>query len=329
MKRATMKEGDRFGKWTVRSQVPFKIRQDNGKRRYCVVCLHDNGTIAVRTIRQVRNQSERKDRKDKLYNKWMGMMHRCYYKRDVSYCRYGAKGISVCKRWHKWPAFQRWALKHGYQEGLSLDRINNAKGYCPSNCRFVTWSEQLKNRDVTKCGRKHPPLTIYGETKTVAEWVKDKRCEVCKGTLLNRIRNGVAPEQALMQNKSLLLAFGERKSLVEWAKDARCEYSYTHLAKRYKVMPLEQAMIKPVKIKKVKKPFILPTAFGESKTYIEWGKDSRAVVSGSTIGDRVRRGWALEDAITIPCNDELRKAYGFTHYVLRYDLWYKKHIGVV
>ncbi len=83
----------------------------------------------------------------RLYNIWAGMKQRCYDKKDPTYERYGKKGITVCAEWiYDFPVFREWALKNGYDDTLSIDRINNSKGYGPDNCRWATVKEQSNNR---------------------------------------------------------------------------------------------------------------------------------------------------------------------------------------
>ena len=64
--------------------------------------------------------------------------------RDLGY--YAKRGISVCPEWRYLAPFREWALSHGYRKGLQLDRIDSSKGYAPDNCRFVTRSENMRNR---------------------------------------------------------------------------------------------------------------------------------------------------------------------------------------
>ncbi len=82
-----------------------------------------------------------------LYRCWLNMKQRCY---DVNYSRYkdwGGRGIKVCFKWKdNFLNFYNWAINNGWQKELQIDRIDNDGNYCPRNCRFVTRSENCKNR---------------------------------------------------------------------------------------------------------------------------------------------------------------------------------------
>ena len=92
--------------------------------------------------------------KTRLYQCWADMKTRCLQKNNSRYSRYGGRGIKVCKEWESFLPFQEWAMKNGYKENLTIDRINNDGDYCPENCRWVTIQENLKNRENTNSPRK-------------------------------------------------------------------------------------------------------------------------------------------------------------------------------
>lgn len=93
------------------------------------------------------------------------MIRRCYKETDNHYKDYGGRGITVCESWREDCCnFYKWAKDSGYKEGLQIDRIDNNKGYCPENCRWVTPKENAMNR---RCTRQ---VTFEGETHTLEEW---------------------------------------------------------------------------------------------------------------------------------------------------------------
>lgn len=104
------------------------------KRKNCG-CKQGN-TIVNRYIKDY-------PRLGRIYN---GMLLRCYNKNDPAYSYYGEKGIKICDEWkNDRNIFMQWALKNGYEEHLSIDRIDGRKGYYPENCRWATASIQVRN----------------------------------------------------------------------------------------------------------------------------------------------------------------------------------------
>lgn len=80
----------------------------------------------------------------KLYWIWSCMKQRCFNPNARAFKWYGAKGIKVCDEWiHDFATFRKWAYDNGYIEGLSIDRIDSKKDYCPENCRWITLSENV------------------------------------------------------------------------------------------------------------------------------------------------------------------------------------------
>lgn len=75
------------------------------------------------------------------------MRKRCSSPKFSTYRYYGGRGIEVCVEWRRnWQSFERWALENGYQDWLTIDRIDNDGNYKPTNCRWVTLKENIKTR---------------------------------------------------------------------------------------------------------------------------------------------------------------------------------------
>lgn len=103
----------------------------------------------------------------RLYRIWQNMKGCCYNSRDKLYKYYGARGITICDEWRKsYTHFRDWAMNNGYQEDLTIDRINANGNYEPDNCRWVDLSIQGANRHNTIL------ITFNGATHTISEWAK-------------------------------------------------------------------------------------------------------------------------------------------------------------
>lgn len=85
-----------------------------------------------------------------FYHSWRGMKERCLNKNNPKYKRYGGRGICICKDWLEIKNFAEWALRNGWKEGLTIDRIDNDGNYCPNNCRWVSVSENSRKKRTTK-----------------------------------------------------------------------------------------------------------------------------------------------------------------------------------
>lgn len=87
--------------------------------------------------------------KTNLYKVWDKMWGRCHRLTDPEYNKYGAKGITVCDDWANPLNFINWAVKNGYQKGLTIDRKNTYGNYDPNNCRWVTANIQGINKRIS------------------------------------------------------------------------------------------------------------------------------------------------------------------------------------
>ena len=100
----------------------------------------------------------------RLHNIWLTMRQRCEKPHCSGYHKYGAKGIRVCPEWSSFEAFRDWAFANGYEDDLTIDRVDPYGDYEPSNCRWATQKEQQNNRS------NNVLLTYNGETHSIVEW---------------------------------------------------------------------------------------------------------------------------------------------------------------
>lgn len=91
-----------------------------------------------------------KSKQKRLYNIWCNMKQRCLNVKHPKYNRYGGRGITICEEWLNIENFYNWSMNNGYNDNLTIDRIDNNKGYSPDNCRWVSISENSRKKSTTK-----------------------------------------------------------------------------------------------------------------------------------------------------------------------------------
>lgn len=140
--------------------------------------------------------------KTRLYTIFSGMKQRCYNQNCDAYRFYGAKGIVICDEWmgeHGLSLFMEWALSNGYEENLTIDRINARGPYSPDNCRWITQSENssrvehpLKYTPPThspgNCIRMDRKVKSLMDSKGLKKW--DLRQKGINGTVLDKVLSG-------------------------------------------------------------------------------------------------------------------------------------------
>lgn len=169
--------GERYGYLEV---IERSSNTKAGKARWKCVCDCGNETIVASSdLISGHTQScgckkyESKNRvhgmtKTDIHKKWSSMLQRCYDKNHKSYLRYGAFGVKVCDEWRNdFISFMNWSYSNGYKESLSLDRIDNSKGYSPDNCRWVEWREQANNRTSNRL------ISYKGKTQPIKKWCEE------------------------------------------------------------------------------------------------------------------------------------------------------------
>jgi hypothetical protein len=104
----------------------------------------------------------------RLFSIWQDMKNRCKNPNIKNYKNYGERGIRVCDEWiNSFEMFWNWAVNNGYQQNLTIDRINSNGNYNPENCRWADDITQSNNKRVCNY------ITINGVTKTATEWGRE------------------------------------------------------------------------------------------------------------------------------------------------------------
>lgn len=127
----------------------------------------------------------------RLYRIWANMKSRCNNKNFPRYKDYGGRGIKICTEWKKFEVFMEWSIENGYRDDLTIERIDNDKGYDPSNCKFIPRSEQQKNQ------RSNKRIEFNNEIKTIAEWGRDARFQANDATIRRRLKLGWTDQDAI------------------------------------------------------------------------------------------------------------------------------------
>lgn len=140
----------------------------------------------------------------KLWNSYHSMKKRCLNINCKRYKDYGGRGITICDEWLVgFDNFAKWAYEHGYEEGLTIERINVDGNYEPLNCKWITKKEQALNT------RKTIWITYKGETKQLKKWCEE--LGLLYDTMNDRIvKRGWPPEKAFNQASQRENSFSQK-----------------------------------------------------------------------------------------------------------------------
>lgn len=200
--------GKRFGRWYVVSRA-YPIVNNKFAYWNCVCDCGKEKVVLGTTLRNGRSKSCSCLRGEHQrvhgcaisgkihpeYRVWMGMRRRCSNPKHWAWKYYGGRGITVCKRWDSFVNFFsdlgcRPTPKH------QLERINNSGNYEPSNCKWATRKEEMRNT------RQNHLLTFNEQTLCVKEW--SEKTGLRYTTLLGRIQDGWSVSAALSLPKQTL-----------------------------------------------------------------------------------------------------------------------------
>lgn len=152
--------GLKFGRLTVLE----KVGKQNKHHRSHWICKCDCGKIIEAREDSLRNghttscgcynrervsqtASTHRLTNSRLYSIWENIVDRIENPNCKGYKYYGGRGIAICKEWRNdFKTFYDWSMSNGYQDNLTIDRINVDGNYEPSNCRWVTWEIQNSNK---------------------------------------------------------------------------------------------------------------------------------------------------------------------------------------
>lgn len=171
------------------------------------------------------------------------MRTRCNNPNYDKYQWYGGKGVTVCDEWSSFKPFREWALSHGYQDSLTIDRIDPNSNYNPENCRWVDRKAQANNRTSNRM------ITYNGKTQSMQLWAEE--LGINASTFKQRL-NAMPLETAMTMpvhtefRDKLYTYNGETKKLADWARSVgQLPNSFRERMRRG--MTFEEALLKPVK----------------------------------------------------------------------------------
>ena len=220
-------EGKKINRWTVIKRAESK----NGKTYWLCECecgkrkkvygvsLRNGKSKSCGCLNKEIVSKQQGLSTTRLYRIYKLMLSRCYNKKDKSYKYYGLKGISIYDNWlDDFVNFYNWAMQNGYQDNLTIDRIDNQGNYCPENCRWVDRVTQANNT------RSNRIIECDGVSHTISEW--SRITNISEHAIRWRLDEMHVPiEQALgfvpinfKQMRQPLTFKGETLSIPQWSK---------------------------------------------------------------------------------------------------------------
>lgn len=133
--------------------------------------------------------------KTNLYKRWILMRWRCSKNnKDESHLNiYFRRGIKVCQQWDNFLNFKKWAIENSFSEEKIMDRIDNEKGYHPSNCRWVLTKKSIENRRNTRW------VVFNGKKKLLLDVAS--ACKIHPSTIEERLDRGIPIEKAVIKGR--------------------------------------------------------------------------------------------------------------------------------
>lgn len=186
--------GERRGRalWKCKCDCGNVVERTHDLLRHSKVEMPNCGCVNGRKIEDGHSFIHRMS-STRIYETYHRMISRCNNENHSDYKDYGGRGIAVCDDWqgnYGFINFYNWAIHSGYDEKLSIDRIDVNGNYCPENCRWADDITQANNK------RNNHILFYDGKTQTIAEWAREYG--ISYTMLYQRIRRGWSVEDALL-----------------------------------------------------------------------------------------------------------------------------------
>lgn len=207
LKHGKLLTGMKFGRLTVIEEAPPQIRKDKKGRKKMWKCLCECGNESIVSHELLvgghtkscgclqleghpKNPELIRNKYPRLYKIWLSMRARCNNPKDQHHKNYHDRGIRICNEWNTFEPFCEWALSHGYNDNLTIERRDVNGNYSPINCKWIPFSEQQKNKTNTRY------YSIDGILYTADE--ASQRFHIKKNTFVARVnRYGFTPEEAI------------------------------------------------------------------------------------------------------------------------------------
>ena len=230
--------------------------------------------------------------KTRLYRIWSAMRQRCKNPHEAAYENYGGRGIRVCPEWEDFFSFRAWALTHGYQENLSIERIDVNGNYCPENCTWATSLQQANNKTNNRFNE------FDGKRMTSRQW--DRKLGFREGVLSDRLNTLGWDLQRTMTEpvgSSHAASFtykGETHTVSEWARIL--DISFSSLWKRLKDPKWSYKDV----FERPKRGKANPLTF-QGRTLPLWKWAIEVGIPQDTLWKRIKYShWTVEKALTKP-----------------------------
>jgi hypothetical protein len=211
-----IKKGDVFGRLTVLGDSDSKKHlcicvcgKEIRVFRYNLLSGNTRGCGCIRDKKARERMTTHGKCGTRVYKSWQHAKERCCNPNDKRYKDYGGRGITFCERWERFENF--YEDMGDPPKGMSIERIDNDKGYSPENCKWADKIQQGSNK------RNNIFIELNGERLTVAEW--SKMTGILSATILARFHSGLLPKDILNPNFGKVFFNGSYRRIYDILKE--------------------------------------------------------------------------------------------------------------